>query len=681
MFGRMGAGDFARMGRPKGMVAGAGAQPVIIDTDNDSDCGDAAALGLLLQLEALGECRVIAVTVASENTKAAPCTRVMFNYAGRSAVPLGALQDTGRITSSGSNYDSTVVTNLGVANSVSTAAVRTDYSSAVTVMRTALAALSGQKAKIIVIGTVTNVSDLLDSAADGISALNGVDLVTAKVSEFHVMGGAFPTSDIDEHNITFDVTSANNFATKTPVPVYWQGYHIGDTFNTAPPTYGDPSRDPFWLAFTASSLTTAKSYDQMAVLAAVRPTAGYFTYTGPGDVTFSSGVGNTAWSSNAAGKHSYSSKAISDGAFTTLINALLATFMLRLDVWGPTFTSLTTDSVPEAHTLSHALTTSETATFTLVGGADQARFEISGSTLRWLSDGTKTYASPDDADTNNTYVVTVRGTDTKGNITDQTITVTVTQVVAFTPADLTPNLWLQAGDIATLWQNVAGSSAVSADGQTVGKWDDKSGAGFHLTAAADDTTRPTYKADGGAGAKPYVLFDGSNDVLRRLASLGSFAAGACSIFAAVKGNPATSARLFAQGRSSDDQPVYALLQAGTATASTGGAFVRNDATTVMASNINLQVNAFDNTDNVYGVVDNGSSYTPYLDGVAGSASSYTRSGTITGDRTALGALVRATIASWWAGRVYAIVVVNRALTGTEIINLTTYFGALMDRTL
>lgn len=96
------------------------------------------------------------------------------------------------------------------------------------------------------------------------------------------------------------------------------------------------------------------------------------------------------------------------------------------DVTPPTITSANTDSVFENSTLAHALTADETVTWSIVGGADQARFEISGSTLRWLANITKNYEVPDDAGTNNTYVVTVRATDLASNTTDQTITVTVT---------------------------------------------------------------------------------------------------------------------------------------------------------------------------------------------------------------------------------------------------------------
>ena len=98
------------------------------------------------------------------------------------------------------------------------------------------------------------------------------------------------------------------------------------------------------------------------------------------------------------------------------------------DTTAPTITSTNSASVAENATLSKSLTANESVTWTITGGADAARFEISGSTLRWLSNGTKDYEAPDDADTNNTYVVQVTATDAALNASNQTITVTVTDV-------------------------------------------------------------------------------------------------------------------------------------------------------------------------------------------------------------------------------------------------------------
>lgn len=96
-----------------------------------------------------------------------------------------------------------------------------------------------------------------------------------------------------------------------------------------------------------------------------------------------------------------------------------------IDITPPVVTSANTDSVFENVALSHALTANESVTWSIIGGADQAHFEISGSTLRFLGNGNKNYEVPDDANTDGDYVVTVRATDLAGNTTDQTITVTV----------------------------------------------------------------------------------------------------------------------------------------------------------------------------------------------------------------------------------------------------------------
>lgn len=55
--------------------------------------------------------------------------------------------------------------------------------------------------------------------------------------------------------------------------------------------------------------------------------------------------------------------------------------------------------------------------------------------------------------------------------------------------------WFDAGDLSTMFQDVAGTIPVTAVGQYVGKWLDKSGNGNHAVAAANNTTRPTYQID------------------------------------------------------------------------------------------------------------------------------------------------------------------------------------------
>lgn len=121
-------------------------------------------------------------------------------------------------------------------------------------------------------------------------------------------------------------------------------------------------------------------------------------------------------------------------------NKTITVTVTDLDETAPTITTSSTANVAENATLSVALTANETVTWAITGGADQSKFEISGTTLRWAGNGTKNYEAPDDADTNNTYVVQVTATDLALNATNKTITVTVTDVdeVAPTVSVLTP---------------------------------------------------------------------------------------------------------------------------------------------------------------------------------------------------------------------------------------------------
>ena len=97
---------------------------------------------------------------------------------------------------------------------------------------------------------------------------------------------------------------------------------------------------------------------------------------------------------------------------------------------GPTFSSGTTSSFGENGTgtvYTAAASGSGTVTYSLNGGADAAKFSINSSTgvLTFIS--SPDFEGPTDADSNNTYLVTIRATDTNGT-TDQTVTVTVTNV-------------------------------------------------------------------------------------------------------------------------------------------------------------------------------------------------------------------------------------------------------------
>lgn len=85
----------------------------------------------------------------------------------------------------------------------------------------------------------------------------------------------------------------------------------------------------------------------------------------------------------------------------------------------------------------------------------------------------------------------------------------------WTPTDVAGlQLWLDASDTGTLFQNSGGTGAVTSDGDPVGYWGDKSGNARHVTQATSGR-RPLYHPDGLGTGKKAIQFDDVDDSLYR----------------------------------------------------------------------------------------------------------------------------------------------------------------------
>ena len=131
------------------------------------------------------------------------------------------------------------------------------------------------------------------------------------------------------------------------------------------------------------------------------------------------------------------------------------------DTTPPNVTT-TSFSAAENQTSVGTLTANESVTWTKVGGVDSATVSIVSATGVITFNSAPDFEAPTDVGSDNIYNITVRATDTAGNITNQAITITVTDVVdtsSFNSLALSGTASYR--QVVTITANVSVSSRVS----------------------------------------------------------------------------------------------------------------------------------------------------------------------------------------------------------------------------
>jgi len=166
--------------------------------------------------------------------------------------------------------------------------------------------------------------------------------------------------------------------------------------------------------------------------------AATYSITGGADAAFFSIVGNTGVLTITARDHETDADADSNGTYVVIVQVSDGTYTdtqtitVTIDNVAevPAFTS--GDATVSENTLAVTTVTAtdsdgEALTFTITGGADQSKFNITaGGVLTFTQQ--RDYENPVDVDNNNVYVVEVTVTDASSAATALTINVTVTDL-------------------------------------------------------------------------------------------------------------------------------------------------------------------------------------------------------------------------------------------------------------
>lgn len=246
---------------------------IIVDTDLAQDVDDMGALAVLIAAHKRGDCQIIGVITTTPFIYSAPCARATLNTLGLTGVPVGAYM--GSVGFNGSAYAQQIASEFGQSGKT-----RADFPDAVTLMRQLLAANSN--VVINTIGGFQSVAALLQSPADGISSMTGMQLVTAKVDRLVMMGGIMSVTEgapqfyNNEFNFQEAPTTTAYVLANWPTKRIISDWRMGNVVNTIPPSSDSPTTNPFKRAYDLFAPPAAGrgSWDPIATLFAIYGTSG-----------------------------------------------------------------------------------------------------------------------------------------------------------------------------------------------------------------------------------------------------------------------------------------------------------------------------------------------------------------------------------------------------------------------
>ena len=286
----------------------------ILGTDWWTDCDDCVALRLLLRAHARDEIRLLGVAINACMEYSAASVDGFMQQEGVTGIPIGIDREA---TDYGRNppYQKRLA---GFARDVLNNEMVPD---ALALYRRLLAEAKAP-VEILEIGFHQVTGALLNSPADDISPLTGVELVAQKVKKFWVMAGKWDEDGGKEYNFCNTArtsTGAAVFCEKCPVPVTFLGWEVGHGVIT-----GGKLQEGDFLRLALKdhgSENGRHSWDPMLVMLALvgdEEKAGYSVVRGKASLDAQTGANHFA--EMAEGLHAYVVKNEPNSFYEDMIN-------------------------------------------------------------------------------------------------------------------------------------------------------------------------------------------------------------------------------------------------------------------------------------------------------------------------------------------------------------------------
>ncbi len=294
---------------------------IIFDSDMGPDYDDVGAITILHALADKGEAKILATMASTKYEGVAGVLNVFNTYFNRPDIPIGVPKGDALDLRDFQHWTDTLLAKYP--HKIKT---NSDAADAVALYRKILAAQPDNSVTIVTVGFLTNLSNLLNTPADGYSPLTGKELVKRKAKLLVTMGGKFPSGY--EFNIMKDAPASKNVYDNWGTPVIFSGFEIGVKIKAGLPLIGNaaiknsPVKDVFKLSIPMAKEDSLGrcSWDETAVLIAIKGYGQWYTLH-KGKMTVATD-GSNGWDENGTSQ-SYIVEKVDYKVVQDIINTLI----------------------------------------------------------------------------------------------------------------------------------------------------------------------------------------------------------------------------------------------------------------------------------------------------------------------------------------------------------------------
>ncbi len=269
---------------------------IIFGTDWHTDCDDAVAMRILARAHKNHEINLLGAIINSCSKNAVKSLDGFLSKEGVN-VPIG-------IDTNATYYGGDARYQDRLANFATHYSSNDDAEDGVKLYRK-LIANSPSSVEIVEVGFLHIITEVLKSAPDEITPLDGISLFKSKVDKVWVMGGKWDTENGKEWNFShtqYACKASSDFCKLCPVPVTFLGFEIGVNVMTPLP---ENENDHLRLAMLDYGATNGRpSWDPLTAILAIvgdENNAGYNYITGTASVNANTGENSFVKSDN--GRH------------------------------------------------------------------------------------------------------------------------------------------------------------------------------------------------------------------------------------------------------------------------------------------------------------------------------------------------------------------------------------------